>query len=185
MGIFSLILLSIGLSFDTFAVSLGIGLIENDIKFLQATRISAYFGFFQAIMPILGWCLGYLVKDYIIQIDHWLAFILLLFIGSKMIYESFSKSKEEKFNPHDIKVILLMSLATTIDAFVIGITFAFLNVNLINAFFIIGFITFIIAMLGMLFGKKIGIQFGKKMEILGGGILILIGLKILLEHLLH
>ena len=184
MGLIPLLFLSIGLSFDTFAVSIGCGIIEKEIKFFQAARIAIFFAIFQAIMPLLGWLLGYTIKDYIITIDHWLAFILLSIVGGKMIIESFKADEEKTINPRRLKVILVMSLATTIDAFVVGITFAFLNVNLMLSSFIIGMITFLAAMLGMLFGKNIGAHFGKKMEIVGGLILIGLGIKILLEHLL-
>ena len=184
MGIIPLIFLSIGLSFDTFAVSIGCGIIEKQIKFFQAARIAIIFAVFQAIMPLLGWSLGYIIKDYITAIDHWLAFVLLSIVGGKMIIESFKAEEGKTINPRQLKVILALSLATTIDAFVVGVTFAFLNVNLFLSSVIIGLITFIAAMLGMLFGKNIGSRFGKKMEIIGGLILIGLGIKILLEHLL-
>jgi putative Mn2+ efflux pump MntP len=184
MGIIPLILLGIGLSFDTFAVSVSCGIIEKHIRFLQAARIAIFFAVFQAVMPIVGWLLGYSIKSYIDQFDHWIAFALLLAVGTKMILESFKNEERSSFNPHKIKVILTLSFATTIDALVVGITFAFLNINLPLASFIIGTVTFVAAMLGMLFGKKIGSKFGNKMEILGGAILILIGVKILIEHLM-
>jgi manganese efflux pump family protein len=178
-----LVLLGIGLSFDTFAVSVSCGLIDEKIKFLQAVRISLFFAFFQALMPVLGYFLGYNIKEYIENIDHWLAFGLLSLLGLKMIWESFKPDEEKNFNPHSLKVILSMSLATTIDAFIVGISLAFMSVNLVWSALIIGTVTFLVAMLGMLFGKNIGSYFGKKIEILGGLILIAIGLKILLEHL--
>lgn len=184
MGIIPLIILGIGLSFDTFAVSVSCGIIEKQIRFIQAARIAIFFAVFQAIMPILGWLLGYSVRSYIEQFDHWIAFALLVAVGTKMILESFKRDTKECINPHDIKVILTLSFATTIDALVVGITFAFLNINLPLAAIIIGTVTFIAAMLGMLFGKKVGSVFGKKMEIVGGLILIIIGVKILLEHIM-
>ena len=184
MGILALILIGIGLSFDTFAVSVSCGIVENKIQFWQASRIAIFFAFFQAIMPVIGWFLGITVKSYIIEFDHWIAFGLLSFVGGKMIIESFKKSDENNFNPNEIKTVILLSLATTIDAFAVGISLAFLQVNMILAIFIIGSITFIIAMLGLLFGKKMGERFGKKLEILGGVILIALGVKILIEHLM-
>jgi putative Mn2+ efflux pump MntP len=183
MGLIALLLLGIGLSFDTFAVSVGCGIIEREIKFLQAARIAIFFAVFQAVMPLLGWVIGYSVRDIIEPVDHWIAFVLLSAIGGKMIVESFKTMEEKSINPKDLKVILLMSLATTIDAFVVGITFALFNVNLLFASFIIGSVTFIAAMLGMLFGKKLGAHLGQKMEILGGIILVVLGLKILIEHI--
>jgi manganese efflux pump family protein len=184
MGIIPLLILGIGLSFDTFAVSVSCGIVEKEIRFIQAVRIAIFFAVFQAFMPIIGWLLGYAVKSYIEQFDHWIAFALLTAVGIKMILESFQNEDEKSINPHDIKVILTLSFATTIDALVVGITFAFLNINLPLAALIIGTVTFIVAMLGMLFGKKVGSVFGKKMEIVGGLILMIIGIKILIEHLM-
>jgi manganese efflux pump family protein len=183
MGIIALVLLGIGLSFDTFAVSVSCGLIEKRIRFLEATKIAFTFAVFQALMPVLGWFLGLSIKNYIVQIDHWVAFFLLLLIGLKMIYESISDKADKNINPRDLKVILMFAVATTIDALAVGVTFAFLNVKLIRAALIIGIITYIVSMLGILFGKKAGNFFGKKIEIAGGLILIAIGVKILVEHL--
>ena len=182
IALLTLFLLGIGLSFDTFAVSISCGLTDEKISFWQAARIAIFFAFFQATMPLLGYFLGSKVRNLIEPVDHWVAFTLLSLIGLKMIWESF-KADAEKFNPHDVKVILTMSLATTVDAFIVGITFAFTQINLLQATIIIGMVTFLAAMLGMLFGKKIGSKLGKKAEILGGVILIVIGLKILTEHL--
>jgi putative Mn2+ efflux pump MntP len=184
MGIFSLIFIGFGLSFDTFAVSVSCGIVESNIRFWQASRIAIFFAFFQAFMPVIGWLLGLTVKNYIIQFDHWIAFGLLSFVGGKMIFESFKKPEEKKFNPRKIKTVVILSFATTIDAFAVGISLAFIQVSMFLAAFIIGSITFIIAMLGLLFGKKLGERIGKKMEIIGGIILIALGLKILIEHLL-
>ncbi len=183
MEIYALFLLAIGLSFDTFAVSISCGLIEKNIKFLRASRIAVIFAIFQAVMPIIGWMLGLSIKKYIAQVDHWIAFGLLSLVGIKMIYDSFKKDEEKNFKPQDLKVILFLSIATTIDAFAIGITLAFLNVKLFLASFIIGAVTYTASMLGMLFGKNLGSRFGKKMEIIGGLMLIFIGAKILVDHL--
>jgi putative Mn2+ efflux pump MntP len=183
IAFFTLVLLGIGLSFDTFAVSVTCGLIDDRMKFRQAARISIFFALFQAIMPVLGYFLGYNVKDYIVFIDHWIAFGLLGLLGVKMIWESTKNAEEKCFNPHRLKTILTLSLATTIDAFIVGVSLAFAQVNMFQASFIIGFVTFIAAMLGMLFGKNIGGKLGQRMEIVGGIILILIGAKILYEHL--
>jgi putative Mn2+ efflux pump MntP len=185
MGILTLILIGIGLSFNTFAVSVSCGIVESNIRFWQASRIAIFFAFFQAFMPVIGWLLGLTVKNYVIRFDHWIAFGLLSFVGGKMIIESFKKPEEKKFNPRKIKTVIILSFATTLDAFAVGISLAFIQVNMFLAAFIIGSITFIIAMLGLLSGKKLGERPGKKMEILGGIILIALGLKILIDYLMN
>ncbi|MFC2138393.1 manganese efflux pump MntP family protein, partial [Bacteroidota bacterium] len=121
--------------------------------------------------------------DYIIEIDHWIAFILLAIIGIKMIFESRKKDCEKNINPLNLWINLGMGIATSIDALIVGVSFALFELNIVLAVFIIGSVTFLAAMLGVLFGKKTGIKFGKKMEIAGGILLILIGFKILVEHL--
>jgi manganese efflux pump family protein len=183
MNIIVLILIAISLSFDTFAVSVSCGCIESNIQFRQAARIAFFFALFQAVMPVLGWLLGSSVSLYIQAFDHWIAFGLLSLIGGKMIAESFNNKEEKAIDIFSIRVILTLSFATTIDAFIIGIVFASLKTNLFLAVPIIGIITFLAAMLGMLFGKKVESLFGKKIEIAGGIILIAIGTKILIEHL--
>jgi putative Mn2+ efflux pump MntP len=195
MDLISLLVIAIGLTFDTFAVSVTIGLMVSHIRFWQATRLALVMAFFQALMPLIGWVLGLQVKGLIEAYDHWIALILLSGIGLKMIYESFKTDDEKgEFNPFLPMVIIGMSLATSIDALVIGVTFAFVDVNIVDwqlgvvdvnmilAAFIIGVFTHIVAMLGMLFGKKTGALLGRKMEIVGGVMLIAIGVKIALEH---
>ncbi len=184
MGILTLCILAIGLSFDTFAVSISCGIIIKEIKFLNATKIAISLAIFQALMPVLGWAIGYNIKDFIIGFDHWIAFGLLAVLGAKFIYESLKPEETKKyFNPLNPKVLISMSIATSIDAFIVGIGFAILETNILLATFIIGAITFIASMLGIFFGKKLGNKFGKTFEILGGVILIVIGTKILIEHL--
>ncbi|MBI5218923.1 MAG: manganese efflux pump [Bacteroidia bacterium] len=184
MDFITIFLISVGLCFDTFAVSISIGLMKKKIRFFPATRIAFSFAFFQALMPLLGWAIGIRVKEFVSEIDHWLAFILLALIGGKMIYESLKKDHEKKnFDPLNLWALIGMSVATSIDAFIIGISFGFINVNIIFPIIVIGCVTFFVAMLGILFGKKTGGVFGKKMEIIGGLILFGIGLKILIEHL--
>ena len=179
-----LILLAIGLSVDSFAVSISCGLIVNDIKFKQALRIAFFLALFQAVMPIIGWFIGTKIEKWIVSFDHWIAFGLLLIIGVRMIRESFQKEKNgSKINPLKLKQIITMSIATSIDALVVGITLAIGQINILLTMFIIGFTTGVLSMLGILFGKKTGMLFGKKMEILGGIILIFIGVKILYDHL--
>jgi putative Mn2+ efflux pump MntP len=185
MDFLSLLLLSIGLSFDTFAVSISCGLKEKDMNFVGASRIAIIFGIFQALMPVLGWLIGSSVKNYIASFDHWLAFGLLGLIGIKMIVDNLrSRDEERSINFISFKVIVSLAFATTIDAFIVGITFAFLNINLPLAIVTIGIVTYIFAMVGMIFGQKMGKHFGQRIEIVGGLILIGIGLKILLEHLI-
>lgn len=187
MELITLILLSIGLSVDSFAVSVSTGVIISEITFRKATRIAFSLAIFQAVMPLIGWVIGTRIESFVKNFDHWLAFGLLAIIGGKMIVESLKTHQEDgkKQNPLELKVLLGMSLATSIDALVVGISFGFIKVDLWLATFIIGFTTFVFSMLGILFGKKIGGQFGKKMEIVGGIVLILIGAKILLDHLLN
>jgi putative Mn2+ efflux pump MntP len=180
-----LILVAIGLSVDSFAVSISCGLILNNIKFKQAFRIAFFLALFQAIMPIIGWFIGTKIQKWIVTFDHWVAFGLLLLIGGKMIWESFRREEQnEKINPLEWKPLIGMSLATSIDALIVGVSLAFNNINIILTMFVIGFTTGVVSMLGILFGKKTGLLFGKKMEILGGIILIFIGVKILYEHLI-
>ena len=185
MELITLILLSVGLSVDSFAVSVSSGVIISEITFRKATRIAFSLAIFQAVMPLIGWFIGKRIESMVESFDHWLAFGLLAIIGGKMILESLKTHKDtaRKSNPLELKVLLGMSLATSIDALVVGISFGFIQVDLWFASIIIGFTTFVFSMLGILFGKKIGGRFGEKMEIIGGIVLILIGLKILLEHL--
>jgi len=187
MELLTLFFIAIGLNFDSFAVSISTGLVVKHIKFRQATKIALVLAFFQALMPVIGWFIGSQVKDYISNYDHWIAFGLLSIIGVKMIIESLKKEKEEEkkdFNPFKPIVLIGMAIATSIDALIVGVSFAFINVNILFSAGLIGVLTYIVAMLGMLFGKKAGKWFGKKMEIIGGSILIIIGIKILLEHLM-
>jgi manganese efflux pump family protein len=185
MGFFNVFLIAIGLSFDSFAVSVSSGLAKKKIDFYDAMKIAFSLSFFQALMPLLGYWIGVKITPMIRDADHWIAFGLLFILGLKMIRESMRKKDgTETFNPLNVMILVGMSLATSIDAFVVGISFGFLEVNIVIALAIIGVITFIISMLGILFGKKTGGKSGKKMEIIGGLILIGIGIKILLEHLM-
>lgn len=183
MDFIALILIAIGLTFDTFAVSTSLGILVNQIKFWQATRIALIFAFFQGLLPLLGWLIGMEVKHYIEEYDHWIAFSLLSIIGIKMIVESFGKEEEMNSDPFKPLLLLGMAVATSIDAFVVGITLAFIELNIIQAAFLIGAVTYIVAMIGFLIGKSIGHWIGRRMEAIGGLILIAIGVKILIEHL--
>lgn len=184
MDLVAVVLIAIGLSFDTFAVSVSSGVVLPRITFKQGISIAIVLAFFQALMPVLGWSAGKTIVSYVKHLDHWIAFILLLGLGAKMIYESYKKNETAKPNPLDWKVRITMAIATSIDALIVGFSFAFLEYNIWISALIIGFITFLVSMLGLLFGKKVGPRLGKRMEIVGGVILIAIGLKILLEHTL-
>lgn len=185
MGVITMLLFAIGLSFDTFAVSVTTGYASDKIRFLQATKIAVVLALFQGFMPLLGWLTGITIKDLIAECDHWIAFGLLAAIGIKMIHESLKKEEERKdFNPFNAVMLIGIAIATSIDAFVVGVSFALYDLNILLAVLIIFITTYIFAMLGMLVGKKAGKWFGVKFEIIGGIILIGLGIKILLEHLL-
>ena len=183
MGIFELFLIGIGLSMDAFAVAICKGLSMRKIDVRQTVTVALFFGGFQALMPFLGWALGKQFEQYITQYDHWIAFVLLVYIGGKMLWEALH-SKEEDTAPANfsIKELLILAIATSIDALAVGITFAFLNVKIGPAVAIIGCTTFVISLAGVLIGNKFGSRYKQKAEAVGGIILILIGLKILLEH---
>lgn len=184
MSIFTLFIFAISLSFDTFAVSITTGFISNSIKFWQATKIALVLAFVQGLMPLLGWLIGISLKDLISVCDHWIAFALLSAIGIKMIYDSVTQEEEQKnFNPFNPVMLIGIAVATSIDAFVVGISFALVEVKILISITIIFVVTYIVAMLGMLFGKTAGKYFGKKIEILGGITLICLGLNILIKHL--
>ena len=184
MELLTIFLIAISLSFDTVAVSVSSGLVLPKIDFKNATKIAITLAVFQAAMPVIGWLAGSGIKNYAENFDHWIAFTILGLLGGKMIYESLSTHPEDRsFNPLDVKVMIGMAIATSIDALIVGFSFALLNYRIMVSIGIIGSVTYIVAMLGMLFGKKIGARMGRRMEMLGGVMLILIGLKILLEHL--
>ncbi len=185
MEILTVFLLSIGLSFDSFAVSVCSGLNLPHIRFFQAAKIAIFLALFQAFMPLLGWLVGNSMKALIEPVDHWIAFGLLGMIGGKMIIESFINSEEREIkDPLSLKVILTLSVATSIDALAVGFSFSTILDKILFAVIIIGSVTFIASMLGILLGKKTGPKINKYAEITGGLILIAIGAKIMIEHLL-
>lgn len=184
MDTVSIFLIALGLSVDSFAASVSSGIAIKRIQFHQAARIAFFLAFFQAGMPLLGWMAGLSIKDIIKDYDHWIAFTLLSILGIKMIWESVNTKEEKKsFNPLKLLVLIGISIATSIDALVIGVSFALLDFPIMSPVVIIGIVTFIASMLGTLLGKKLGNKFSHKFEILGGIILIGIGLHILVEHL--
>lgn len=184
MGFLELLLIAVGLAMDAFAVAISIGLSMQQRSIKKAFIVGLYFGLFQAIMPLIGYFLGSQFADQIVEFDHWIAFILLAFIGGKMIKESFEKEEIElcKEVSLGLKTMLPLALATSIDALAVGISFAFLNVHILPSVTLIGFITLLISMLGVKIGNVFGSRFKQNAELFGGVILVLIGLKILLEH---
>ena len=170
---------------DAFAVSVASGSAYKHLQIKHAFRMALFFGGFQAFMPLIGALAGLSIKVYIQSTGNWIAFVILSAVGIKMIYESLkiSKTKEESFNPANIAVLLTLSVATSIDALVVGITLSLVASNIITAVIIIGFITFVLSYTGVYIGKKIGHFFENKIEALGGLVLIALGFKILLEHL--
>ena len=189
MAIFiELFLMGVGLSMDAFAVSICKGLGMRKVNKKQALVIGLFFGGFQALMPFVGWLLGSQFEKYITSIDHWIAFILLGIIGGKMIVESVKPDKEddevkEMDAPLDLKEMFVLAVATSIDALPVGITFAFLGTPIVEAISIIGCTTFVISVGGVYIGNFFGSKYKNRAEFVGGLILVLLGLKILLEHL--
>ena len=183
MGIIELIVLSVGLAMDAFAVAVCKGLSMSKMKWKNACIVGMYFGGFQALMPLIGYLLGISFQNQIVNIDHWIAFILLATIGINMIKEAISKDSEKQNDSIKFKDMLILAVATSIDALAVGITFAFLKVNIWISITLIGIITFVISILGVKIGNIFGDKYEKKAEFAGGLILILLGVKILLEHL--
>lgn len=191
MGIIEILGIGVGLSMDAFAVSICKGLKMKKFSLKQTLVICAFFGGFQALMPLIGYFVGGIFEQYITEIDHWVAFVLLAFLGGKMIVESLKgkdsddEAANEEDSKLDIKELFIMAIATSIDALAVGITFAFLDmkINVFLAIGLIGVITAIICFVGTVVGHKFGAKFKKSAEIVGGAVLIIIGLKILLEGL--
>lgn len=182
-GFFEIVLIGIGLAMDAFAVSVCKGLSMKKMDWRKAIIISLYFGIFQAVMPVIGYFLGTTFSGFVESVDHWIAFILLAIIGGNMIKDSTDDENEKRNDNIDIKTMLLLAIATSIDALAVGITFAFFETNIGLAISIIGLITFILSIIGVKIGNRFGDKFQNKAELTGGIILIIIGLKILLEHL--
>ncbi|HIR92920.1 MAG TPA: manganese efflux pump [Candidatus Egerieimonas intestinavium] len=184
MEIIQLLMIGIGLSMDAFAVSVCKGLCMQKVDKKYTFLIGCFFGGFQALMPFLGWALGTQFAGYITKYDHWIAFILLGIIGVGMLREAAEKDQEVVCPiSYNYRELFMLAIATSIDALAVGITFAFLGTNIWMAITLIGCTTFVISILGVLVGNRFGIKYKSKAEIVGGAILILIGTKILLEHL--
>ncbi len=183
MNLLSLFLIAVGLSMDAFAVSICKGLAMKKITLARAATVGLWFGGFQALMPSIGYLLGRQFEQYITSIDHWIAFLLLGLIGFNMIREALSPEEEEADDSLDVKTMFLLAVATSIDALAVGITFAFLKVSLLSSVSLIGCTTFLLSAVGVKIGNVFGTRYKSKAEIAGGVILILIGVRILLEHL--
>ncbi|EPY2306954.1 manganese efflux pump MntP family protein [Clostridium sporogenes] len=193
MDLVSIILISIGLSMDAFAVSITNGAMISKVTVSEGIRIGLFFGGFQALMPLIGWSVGIKFESYIAVLDHWIALILLSIIGGKMIYDSVKESKDHKDEIAcdysegekkclNNKTLTFLAIATSIDALAVGVSFAFLKVSIISTISIIGTTTFVICFIGVMIGKKCGELLKKRAEILGGIVLIFIGIKIFIEH---
>jgi putative Mn2+ efflux pump MntP len=183
MEIFTILIIAIGLSMDSFAVSLSNGLCLTNLRIKKILSISFSLSIFQALMPLLGWLAGTGIENSIREFDHWIAFILLGFIGGKMIYDGIYNTNKGAVNELKFTTLMAQSFATSIDAFAVGISFALLNISIITPIIIIGVTTFGFSLLGLQIGKFFGKRIGKPVEIFGGLVLLGIGTKILIEHL--
>ena len=183
MGFLELLLLAVGLSMDAFAVSVCKGLAMDRATLGRAAVVGLWFGGFQGAMPLLGWLLGSRFSAYITAVDHWIAFALLTILGINMLREAKSGESETADGSLSFRVMLAMAVATSIDALAVGITFAFLDVDVLSAVTFIGVVTFLLSAVGVKVGSLFGTRFQAKAEALGGIILILLGAKILIEHL--
>lgn len=186
MGTVELLIIAVGLSMDAFAVAICKGLSMRKLNYRHSLVIAAFFGVFQALMPLIGWLLGTRFGSYIVEADHWVAFVLLGIIGGRMIYEAVKSDDgtDEYSDKLDIKELFILAVATSIDALAVGITFAILpDTNIWVSILIIGVTTFLLSFFGVLVGNRFGKRYKKRAELFGGVVLILIGLKILLEHL--
>ncbi len=193
MGFLELLFVGIGLSMDAFSVAVCKGLQMRRIRWGRALTVALFFGGFQGLMPLIGWVLGKQFEEYIVAVDHWIAFALLTFIGGKMILDVVKEGRQSpcpceeeatrREEPLALGGLALMALATSIDALAVGITFAFLQVNIWGAIAIIGVTTFLLSIVGVLIGNVFGTKYQSKATLAGGAVLILIGSKILIEHL--
>ncbi len=185
MGSIEILLIAVSLAMDSFALSITCGIILRRIVFKDVMRIALYMGVFQAIMPVIGWLMGVGMRQYIQSYDHWIAFILLALLGSKMVYEHFKEDDESAdFDPSKHFVLLGFAIATSIDALVVGVNFAFLGVSILWPVAAIGLVAFLFSFIGVHLGGRFGHAFDFKAELLAGLLLIGLGVKILFEHLI-
>ncbi len=185
MSVLSILLIAVGLAMDAFAVSISCGVTMKKLRVRPAFRIAFAFGSFQALMPVVGYLAGLSVRRLIARFDHWVAFGLLAFIGCKMIYESFmlEENRARSTDAEHLPTLLILSIATSIDALAVGISLSLLKVEILEPALIIGVVTFAISLAGTVIGTRIGHLFERKMELLGGIILVVIGLRILYNHI--
>lgn len=177
------LILALGLAADAFAVSVASGLRIKSVKIRKALKIAIFFGGFQAVMPLIGWIAGISFKTLLAAISHWVAFTILCLLGGKMIYESRQEDEEKDFNPLCNSTLLALAIGTSIDALAVGLGFALIDDSIFTIVTAIGFVTFWLTFFGVFIGNKFGNFFHNKIEIIGGGILIAIGSKILIENL--
>jgi len=184
MSLTSILLIGVGLAMDAFAVAITCGVVIKGLRVSNVLKVGIFFGIAQGIMPLIGWIAGYSFSSYIVKVDHWIAFALMAIIGGKMIFEA-SKGECEigGFDPLNNKTLFILAIATSIDALAVGISFAFLKVNIYNAITIIGIVTFAICTLGVVLGKQFGCLLKDKAQYLGGAVLIFMGAKILNDHM--
>ena len=184
MTLLTVLFISIGLAMDAFAVSIGLGIKAKNNKLRTALKAAFLFGLFQTFMPVIGWFAGNQFKDLIVNYDHWVAFVILVLIGIKMIYEStrMDKKCEDSSAKDSFVTLLILAIATSIDALAVGVSFSFLNTLITVPVIIIGCVTFVLSFIGVEVGNRLGCYAKSKAEIFGGVILILLGIKILLEH---
>lgn len=184
MDLLTVFIIAVGLGVDAFSVAIGIGAADIKKSWLPVLRLASTFGFFQFSMPIIGWLAGLTIVNFIAGYDHWIVFALLAYIGVKMIRDAFREEKdEEKTDRTKGMPLFLLSIATSIDALAIGFSFSLLKKPIILASIIIGIVCFVMTVIGMFFGKGLAKLFGRKVEIFGGVVLIVIGVKILVDHL--
>ena len=183
MSLMELFLIAVGLSMDAFAVSVCKGLSVRKATVKHALCVGLYFGGFQALMPLIGYLLGTQFESFINSVDHWIAFVLLSFIGGNMIREALSREEEKLDDSFSFRTMMTLAVATSIDALAMGVTFAFLRVNIVSAVLLIGATTFILSAAGLKVGNVFGAKYKARAELFGGVVMVLMGLKILLEHL--
>jgi putative Mn2+ efflux pump MntP len=184
MSFIEVMLIALGMAMDAFAVSLGIGTTRFAYGPRPLFRLSFHFGLFQALMPVLGWLVGTRIERYIAPIDHWVALALLFFVGIRMIRSGLNPDGEShETDPSRWPTLILLSIAVSIDAFAIGLTLAMLEVGIIYPAIVIGIVTGVLSLIGLLAGHRLGSRFGKRMEVIGGVLLILIGVRVVLTHL--
>ena len=184
MGIITVFMIAIGLAMDSLAVSISGGIVMRPFCMRQSLRLALTMGIFQGGMTLLGWLLGVSFSSYITAFDHWIAFVLLGFLGGKMIYESFEE-EETTISSFSTKTLITLGVATSIDALAVGVSMAFLKTSIYIPAFILGFVTFSLSLIGVISGYRFGKIKGVNVELLGGVILIAIGIKILVEHLME